>query len=218
MNNLVIAGTDTNIGKTICCALLMSILKGTYFKPVQSGCIQDNDTKTVKILSELSENHFLKERYLLKEPFSPHFAAEQEGISINKQELILPLNIENKPLIIELAGGLMVPLNRQTLFIDVLKDWHEQVILCAKTSLGTINHTLLSIEAMKSRGIKIAGLIFIGEDNKDNIKTILSFSNVKQLGYIPVLENINKEIFSDVFNQYFDKEFFEVNYELSTVR
>lgn len=212
MKPIIIAGTDTGIGKTLCSALLMSTLKGTYFKPIQSGCNEDNDTKTVKKLSELPEEHFLKETYLLKEPFSPHRAAELENLVIDDKKLILPDDVKFQPLIVELAGGLMVPLNRQTLMIDILKKWsknkHSKVILCARTSLGTINHALLSIEALRTRDIDIAGIVFIGEENKDNKKTILLFSGAKELGYIPIMNKINRVALIDIFYDNFDVNYF----------
>ncbi len=211
-NNIVIAGTDTNIGKTICSALLMSVLKGTYFKPVQSGCAEENDTKIVKRLSELDDNHFLQEKYLLKASLSPHKAAESENIIIEDKELILPEKVKFNPLIIELAGGLMVPVNRQTLFIDIIKNWDAQVILCARTSLGTINHTLLSIEALKAKNINLAGIVFIGEKNLDNQRTIIQFSKAKKIGNIPVLKTINKNILEKTFYDNFDVKYFKENY------
>lgn len=214
MKNIIVAGTDTNIGKTICSALLMSVLGGTYFKPIQSGCEEDNDTETVKKLSGLNEEHFLKERYLLKKPLSPHRAAELDNIIIDEKNLILPDNIQFKPLIIELAGGLMVPVNRQKLMVNIIKDWDVKVILCARTSLGTINHTLLSIEALNTRNIDLAGIVFIGEPDIDNKKTIIQFSGTKQLGIIPELNMINKEILGQIFYDNFDVDYFKENYGL----
>lgn len=212
MKNIIIAGTDTNIGKTICSALFMSILEGTYFKPVQSGCIEDNDTKTVKELSQLSDEHFLKEKYLLKDPLSPHRAAELDNVEIEESELTLPEDIKFKPLIVELAGGLMVPVNRNTLTIDVIKNWDAQVVLCARTDLGTINHTLLSIEALKARNIDIMGIVFIGEENTDNQKTIVDFAKVKQLGFIPKLDKINRNTLIETFYKHFDVKHFKEIY------
>lgn len=212
MKNIVIAGTDTGVGKTLCSALLMSALQGTYFKPIQSGCREDNDTNTVKNLSELSEEHFLKEKYLLKEPLSPHIAAEIDKIEIDLNELKLPKEFKHNPLIIELAGGLMVPVTRNKLFIDLLPKFNAEVILCARSGLGTINHTLLSIEALKTRNIPIAGLVFIGEENSDNEKTMVDFSKVRKLGSIPKLEGLNKKILLEVFNTKFNKKYFEESY------
>lgn len=214
MKNIIIAGTDTGIGKTLCSALLMSVLKGTYFKPVQSGGKCDNDTITVKKISELDNKPFLKEKYLLQEPLSPHKAAELDNIIIDRKKLVLPDNIEFKPLIVELVGGLMVPVNRQTLMVDVIKDWDAEVILCARTSLGTINHSLLSIEALRARNIDLAGIVFIGEPNIDNQETIIQFSGVRKLGFIPKLDKINKDVLKKTFYDNFDIDYFKENYEL----
>lgn len=217
MNNIIIAGTDTGIGKTVCSALLMSVLKGTYFKPIQSGCIEDNDTQTVKQLSELSDEHFLEEKYCLNEPLSPHLAAEIDNVIIKESKLALPDNIHYPPLIVELAGGLMVPINRQTLFIDIIKQWgldgKTKVILCVRTGLGTINHALLSIEALKSRDIDIMGIVFIGEENKDNKRTIAQFSGVKTLGSIPKIDHLYRTTLIDTFYDNFDVKYFRENYE-----
>lgn len=220
MKPIVVAGTDTGIGKTLCSALLMSVLKGTYYKPIQSGGREDNDTETVKRLSELSDEHFLKETYILKAPLSPHLAAELGNIIIEEGKLTLPKNIIHKPLIIELAGGLMVPVNRQTLYIDIIKKWGEnegindvtEVILCARTALGTINHALLSIEALKSRNINIMGIVFIGEENSDNKKTIIDFSGVRNLGSIPKLDKINRNTLVETFYDNFDVGYFKEEY------
>lgn len=216
MKPIIIAGTDTHIGKTLCSALLMSVLKGTYFKPIQSGAKEDNDTKIVKQLSELDDDHFLKEKYLLQEPFSPHKAAELENIIIKNDKLILPKNVKYKPLIVELAGGLMVPINEQTLFIDIIKNWgikeDAKVILCARTSLGTINHALLSIESLKSRNIDIMGIVFIGEINIDNEKIITQFSGIRNLGRIPKLSEINRITLAETFYDNFDVDYFSENY------
>lgn len=218
MNTIIVAGTDTEIGKTICSALLMSVLHGTYFKPIQSGSKEDNDTLTVKQLSELDDKHFLKERYVLTEPLSPHLAAETDGIIIDEKDLTLPDKVPFTPLIVELAGGLMVPINRQTPYIDILKKWQNQkkakVILCARTALGTINHTLLSIEALKARNIYIMGIVFIGEENRDNKRTIVEFSGVRNLGSIPKLEGIDRVKLAETFYDNFDVNYFKESYEL----
>lgn len=217
MNTIIIAGTDTGIGKTVCSALLMSVLQGTYFKPIQSGNNEDNDTLTVKRLSELDDKHFLDEKYCLNKPFSPHLAAEIDGTLIKEDDLTLPTDVPFKPLIVELAGGLMVPINRQTLYIDILKKWTDEnnskVVLCAKTGLGTINHALLSIEALKARDIEIMGIVFIGEENKDNKRTIVDFSGVKNLGSIPKLEDLDRVKLAETFYENFDVDYFKEHYD-----
>lgn len=206
-NKCVITGTDTDIGKTVFSAMLMLALnhingQAAYWKPVQSGIEGGVDTKTVQKLTALPAEHFLKERYILTEPLSPHRAAELDGVEIDIDSLDVP--DFDGPLLIEGAGGLEVPLTRTTLLVDVFAMWNLPVILCARTTLGTINHTLLSVEALKSRGIPIHGIAFIGEDNPDNIKTIKEFADVPVLGRLPWLDTLNSETLLKAFEEYFD--------------
>lgn len=203
----IIAGTDTGIGKTVASAMLVQGLGYNYWKPVQSG-IEDGgvDTRRVQKMTELPDERFLPEAYVFTEPLSPHRAAEIDGIDLDLDKLDIP-HSEN-PLIIEGAGGLMVPLTRQNLQINQFKRWDVPVILCARTGLGTINHTLLSIEALFARDIKLHGLVFIGEGNDDNIRTIAEYSGVKILGHIPVLEEINPATLKDCFMRNFRKSDF----------
>ena len=202
----IITGTDTDIGKTIFAAMLTLALKGIYWKPVQAGTEEMTDTQTVKKLTGLPDDHFLPETYILTNPLSPHRAAELDGKEIDIESLKLPDT--PSPLVIEGAGGLMVPLSRKALFIDVFKKWNLPIILCARTSLGTINHTLLSIEAMKSKKLPILGIAFIGSDNPDNMRTITDFSGIKNLGHLPLLEVLEKTSLEDTFNKNFKKEDF----------
>ncbi len=199
----VVTGTDTGIGKTVCAALLTLGLRGTYWKPVQSGLDDGTDTQTVKTLTGLPEHHFIAELYRLNAPLSPHRAAELDDIIIDVDRLVIPQTVVHKPLIIEGAGGLMVPVTRQMMMIDLFQRWNVPVILCARTGLGTINHTLLSIEALRRRNMSVHGLVFIGADNPDNMKTIADFSGCTVLGHIPPLETINSETLSAVFSQRF---------------
>ena len=202
----IITGTDTEIGKTIFSAMLTSALKGVYWKPVQAGTEEGTDTQTVKNLTGLPNNHFLPESYILTHPLSPHRAAELDEKEIDITSLKLPDTPST--LIVEGAGGLMVPLSRKTLFIDVFKKWELPVILCARTGLGTINHTLLSIEAIKKRALPLLGIAFIGSDNPDNIRTITDFSGVRNLGHLPLLKELKKTALEEAFNKNFKKEDF----------
>lgn len=197
MSRFVITGTDTGIGKTVVSAMLTLALSATYWKPVQSGIEEETDTACVKRLTGLSGAHFLPEQYVLQAPLSPHRSAELDGVTIDPDALRIP-DIDG-PLLIEGAGGLMVPLTRQTLFIDVFARWQVPVILCARTGLGTINHTLLSIEALRARGVPLRGLIFIGADNPDNIATIADFSGVPILGHLPPLQTIDADALRAAF-------------------
>lgn len=207
-NKCVITGTDTDIGKTVFSAMLMLALNkqaanpACYWKPVQSGVEGGVDTKTVQRLTALPAEQFITERYVLSEPLSPHRAAEIDNVEIDIDSIEIPET--SGPLLIEGAGGLNVPLTRSTLFIDVFAMWNLPVILCSRTSLGTINHTLLSVEALKKRNIRIHGIAFIGEENPDNMKTIEEFSGAKILGRLPRLDTLNSETLSKAFDDNFD--------------
>lgn len=210
MNRIVVAGTDTDIGKTVFSAALMLGLEDAglaphYWKPIQSG-IETIDKHTVKTLTQNHADYFLPERYVLTEPLSPHRSAELDGVVIDVGGLYNPKNIPmcDGALVIEGAGGLMVPLTREDLQIDMYKAWDIPVVLCTRTVLGTINHTLLSVEALRARDIPIRGLVFIGEDNADNIKTIAEFSDVPVLGSMPQMDNLDADSLRDMFKACFN--------------
>jgi dethiobiotin synthetase len=198
----IIAGTDTDVGKTIFAAALMVPLKAHYWKPVQCGLEGGIDTKTVQNLTGLPAERFLPEKYIFTQPLSPHRAAEMDDAALDVKALQLPRGAS--PLLVELAGGLLVPMTRNALQIDVIRNWNLPVILCARTGLGTLNHTLLSVEALKSRDIQIHGIAFIGEENADNMRTIGDFTGFKILGRLPRLETLNaqtlQKAFADNFN------------------
>ncbi|TIN74375.1 dethiobiotin synthase [Mesorhizobium sp.] len=176
-----------------------SLLDGFYWKPVQSGLDEETDSEVVARLSGLPPGRVLPEVYRLKMPLSPHRSAEIDGVAIEAAKLSLPAL--PGPLVIEGAGGLMVPLNRQTRFIDIFAQWRLPVILCARTALGTINHTLLSIEVLRARSIPIIGLAFIGEEVADTQRTIVEFSGVPQL---PLLDPLTNETLREAMVAGFD--------------
>lgn len=189
---IVITGTDTDIGKTVFAAALCEALGGSYWKPVQAGTQGGTDRETVRRLTGLGEERLPAERYVLGQPLSPHRAAELDGITIDFEALTpLPASPGPGPLIIEGAGGLMVPLTREHLVIDLIGRWQAPVVLCARTALGTINHSLLSIEALKRRAIPILGIAFIGEAMADTERTIIDFAGVKRLGRLPRLPSLD---------------------------
>ncbi len=203
----IVSGTDTGIGKTAAAALLTLGLGAHYWKPIQSGTEDGTDTATVKGLTGLPDSRFLPEAYVLTEPLSPHRSAELDGVEISLDRLALPP--VDGPLIVEGAGGLMVPVTRQLLQIDLFKHWAAPVILCARTGLGTINHTLLSVEALRARGMDLHGLLFIGDDNPDNIRTIAEFSGARILGRLPWLEPLHAQSLKAVFAETFSVEDFQ---------
>ncbi|QKC86978.1 dethiobiotin synthase [Mesorhizobium sp. NZP2077] len=188
---VVVTGTDTGIGKTVFAAGLAGLLDGFYWKPVQSGLDEETDSEVVARLSDLPSGRVLPEVYRLKRPLSPHRSAELDGVAIEAAKLSLPEL--TGPLIIEGAGGLMVPLNRQTRFVDVFQEWQLPVILCARTALGTINHTLLSLEALRTRSIPLLGIAFIGEEMADTERTIAEMGKVRVLGRLPRLDPLTPE-------------------------
>lgn len=207
----IITGTDTGIGKTVFSASLMLGLEQAgvaphYWKPIQSGVDEGIDTRTVQKLTKLAATRFLAEKYIFSQSLAPHRAAELDDTQINMNELRGPEYIPpcEGTLMIEGAGGLLVPLTRENLLINLFKTWQCPVILCAKTSLGTINHTLLSLEALWSRQIPVLGIAFIGEDNPDNIRTIAEFSKTKILGRLPIVEKPDAKSLAEAFSSNFE--------------
>jgi len=191
---IIICGTDTDVGKTIVSSFFVQGLKGIYWKPIQSGTEEGTDTKTVCNLLTLQPNRYLAERYKFKAPVSPHWAAEQESDFIEPSNLILP--DLDELIIIETAGGLMVPLNRNWLQIDQLKAWGAPIILVARTGLGTLNLTLLSLEALKQRNLDVLGIVLNGPPHKDNPKTLEQFGDTKILASLPIFDKVNAKVLS----------------------
>ena len=196
---IIICGTDTDVGKTIVSSFFVQGLKGTYWKPIQSGTEEGTDTKTICNLLSLEPNSYLPERYKFKAPVSPHWAAEQESAFIEPSNLKLP--DLDELIIIETAGGLMVPLNRDWLQIDQLKAWGAPIILVARTGLGTLNHTLLSLEALKHRNLDVLGIILNGPPHKDNPKTLEQFGDTKILASLPIFDEVNAKVLSQEWNK-----------------
>jgi dethiobiotin synthetase len=179
---LVVCGTDTDVGKTGVSALVVQGLGATYWKPVQSGLEGGGDTGRVQRLLDLPAERIQPEAYRLAAPVSPHWAAERQGVTIDPERLALP-SIEG-PLVVETAGGLLVPLRRDWLQIDQIARWGLPVLLVARSGLGTLNHTLLSLEALARRRIPVLGLVLNGPSHADNPRTLV------QLGGVPVLAEL----------------------------
>ncbi|MFH1554402.1 MAG: dethiobiotin synthase [Pseudomonadota bacterium] len=199
---LVVTGTDTGIGKTVFSAALAGALGAHYWKPVQSGLEEETDSALVRRLARLPADRILPEAYRLNTPASPHLAAELDGVAIDP-EALEPPKVEG-PLVIEGAGGLMVPLTRTLFTIDQFAHWGFPVVLCARTQLGTINHTLLSVEALKRRGIPLLGIAFVGDEMADSQETIGAFSGTKILGRLPRLDPLTPDALAAAFSAAFD--------------
>ena len=204
----LITGTDTGIGKTIVSAMLARALDAAYFKPVQAGLDEPTDTETVRHLSGLPPQRLLPETYRLKEPASPHLAAAMEGLELDVAALQLPKS--DRLLIVEGAGGVMVPLTGSTLFIEVFARWQLPAIVCTRTSLGTINHTLLTLASLRDWSVPIHGVVFVGDPHEENEAIIPRLGKVKKLGRVPMLDSLDEKSLARVFQQNFSRLDFDI--------
>lgn len=189
----VVTGIGTDVGKTVVSAILAETLKATYWKPVQAGDLDNSDS--IKVASWTNEVNVLPEKFRLTEPMSPHAAAEIDGVIIDSYDLQPPLD---SPLIIEGAGGLMVPLNSHGLtYLDAFQQWKLPVILVSRHYLGSINHTLMSCELLKQRGIEVHGIVFVGDENQATESIILKSTGLEMIVRIPIAETISKEFIQE---------------------
>jgi dethiobiotin synthetase len=197
----VIVGTDTGVGKTVFSAALAGALDAFYWKPVQAGLEEETDSQCVTRLSGLAPERILPEAYRLNTPASPHLAARLDGLVIDPARLDPP--DATGPLVIETAGGVMTPLTIETPTIDMLARWRLPAIIVARTSLGTINHSLLTIEALRARDIPIGGVAFVGDANEDTQNTIAQMGGVTMLGRLPRLAPLTRETLRRAFAEAF---------------
>jgi len=194
----VITGTDTDIGKTVFATALTAALGGSYWKPVQAGLADGTDSEMVARIGGVDPAKMLPERYRLKIPASPHYSAAQEGIAIGLDDLVVPQ--VDGPLIIEGAGGALVPINPELLFADLFAHWALPVIIVASTRLGTINHSLLTIEALRSRGAPIHGIAFTGPEVSDSEHIICEIGRVRRLGRLPMIDKLSPKSLKAAFD------------------
>lgn len=191
MKQFFITGTDTGVGKTIVSAIVTQLLNGCYWKPIQSGLAEDeHDRITVRNLTDLPEQHFFSSIYELQASLSPHHAAELEKIDIDIQQCNHPPF--ERALIVEGAGGVFVPVNDKACMLDLMKHLNFPVILVARGTLGTINHTLLTINALRQHQIPVHGIVFNGELYPANQKTIEQWSGLKTLFHVPYFDCLEK--------------------------
>lgn len=198
---IFITGTDTGIGKTFISAILTQGLGAKYWKPIQAGNKFPTDTQWIQSICNLPETHFIKERYCLTHPVSPNQAAEKQGIQIQLNDFELP-NDEDS-LIIEGAGGLLVPINKKHTVLDLIQYFNIPVLIVARSGLGTLNHTLLTLQQLNQKSIPILGIVLNGDHHSDNKKSLELF------GKVPILAEIEKqnEIHSECLNRLFDIHF-----------
>ncbi len=186
-----VTGTGTDVGKTVVSTILCELLHATYWKPIQSGDLQNSDSK--KIQQWLNNTvEIIPEAHLFSEALSPHVASKIDGVSINPAMLNLPKTAGN--LIVEGAGGWLVPINEAGItFADLAEQWNIPIILVSRHYLGSINHTLLSIESIQSRNVNIHGIIYVGEPLPDTCEIIEKISGVKTLFTVPIFDKVDKE-------------------------
>jgi len=197
MTRFVVTGTDTGIGKTIFSAALASALDLPYWKPIQSGLEEETDSEVVARLARVPIH---PEAWRLATPASPHYAAEVDGVIIDPDALTPPPG----DLLIEGAGGALVPVTRTCLYADLFARWQIPVIVCARTGLGTINHSLLTIEALHARGVPLHGLAFIGDPAHDSEAIIAKVGGLRRLGRLPIIDPLTPETLAEAFAANFD--------------
>lgn len=197
-----VTGTDTGIGKTVVSAILTKALDATYWKPIQAGLEEETDTEFVQRTTEFPDSQIIPERYRLNTPMSPHAAAEIDGVKIRMDDFELPQHSTDH-LVVEGAGGLLVPMNDQDMIIDLIAHLELPVVLVARSTLGTLNHTFLSLEALRRRDIPILGVVLNGPQHESNRKTIAQYGNVEILAEINMIDDLNANSLQNVFDSQF---------------
>jgi len=204
MKGFFITGTDTNVGKTVLSALLCAALDGFYWKPIQTGAREGTDRQQVLAWSGIKPEHAFPESYLFDDPVSPHLAAQRSGATISLDKIAMPATNDKHPLIVEGAGGVLVPINEDEYMTDVMRHIGLPVIVATRTTLGTINHTLLTLEELRSAQLAVHGVVMLGEANHDNQRAIEHYGRVPVIGIVPQLSEISAATLNQVFIACFD--------------
>lgn len=203
--DVFVTGTDTDVGKTVLSALLATALPAGYWKPIQTGRLggrASTDRETVLRWADLDPRDAPPETYLFDPPVSPHLAASQANVVIDLTAIRRPRF--DRRLIIEGAGGALVPINETAFMIDLMAHLDVPVVVAARTALGTINHTLLTVDAIQRRGLSLIGVTLIGEENPDNRNAIERYGGVPVIGWIPPMRHIDKQGLLQIFDRHFD--------------
>lgn len=212
LRGIFVTGTDTNVGKTVVSSTLMHRYRDVgalrYWKPIQTGIEKDNDTAMARWLGACSDAEVLDEGYRLPRPLSPHLSARLSNKHIEVERLVRLIG-EHPPTVswvIEGAGGLLVPLNEQTLLPALISQLGLPVLIVARSGLGTINHTLLTLEAIAARMITVAGVVLVGNPHPENREAIEQFGGVKVLAEMPLIKNLTPSVLSQWSRSEFDKQ------------
>lgn len=199
-----VTGTDTNIGKTVLSALLVAALDAVYWKPIQTGAAEGSDRETVIRLARIAPSQTREECYRFDSPVSPHLAAEWAGVRIDLAQIRRPELEPGTRLVAEGAGGAMVPINDKEYMTDLMRHLRLPVLVAARSTLGTINHTLLTLAQLERCGIAVTGVVLIGPENADNRAVIERYGSRPVVGTVPPLDAIYREKLLDVFRERFD--------------
>jgi dethiobiotin synthetase len=198
-----ITGTDTDVGKTVVSSILMTGLKSAYWKPIQSGLEDITDTDWMRSVTGLDDENFIPETYLLSQALSPHAAAQYDGVRIDLKVFKLPDDETCPRVIVEGAGGVMVPLNDNQLMVDLMKHLGLPVLLVARSAIGTINHTLLSLELLRKNDVQVLGVVMNGPQNQINKKAIETYGRINVIAEVDSLPQINSKTLLEAYNRYF---------------
>jgi dethiobiotin synthetase len=209
MTGFFVTGTDTNVGKTVLSALLVAALDAVYWKPVQTGASEGTDRESVRRWAEATDERLPQERYRFDPPVSPHLASREVGVRIALDAFEFPAAPVGRKWIVEGAGGVMVPLNERDLMRDLMQRIGFPVIVAARTALGTINHTLLTLAALREARLAICGVVLIGDENIENRRAIEHYGDARVVGHIPLLKKINRAALLDVYEKQFDRQAFQ---------
>jgi dethiobiotin synthetase len=207
-NRFFITGTDTGVGKTMVSALLCAALDATYWKPIQTGTREGTDRNTVMQLAQIPRTQTIPETYRFAPPVSPHLAARRAGVRIDLRKICMPPIAARENLIAEGAGGVLVPINDRQRMTDLMRHLRLPVLLVARTSLGTINHTLLSLAALRVARLKVAGVILVGKPNSENRSAIEHYGQCQVIGEVPWLKTIDRRALLSIFHKTFDRKVF----------
>lgn len=203
-----ITGTDTGVGKTVASALLCAALDAIYWKPIQTGTREGSDRRTVLRLAKIPSRRTVPETYRFAPPVSPHLAAQRAGVRIELRKIHMPALGTQENLIVEGAGGVLVPINETQLMVDLMRHVKLPVLLVARTTLGTINHTLLSLTVLRAASLEVGGVILVGKRNPDNLRAIEHYGKVPIVGFIPPLASLERKELLRVFQRHFDHHAF----------
>jgi dethiobiotin synthetase len=204
-----VTGTDTGVGKTAVSALLCAALHAIYWKPIQTGSREGTDRSTVMRLAELPRSQTRSESYIFAQPVSPHLASRLAGARIEFRKIAVPELAETERLIAEGAGGVLVPINRTQFTTDLMRHLGFPVLLVSRTALGTINHTLLSLESLRAARLDVRGVILVGKRNIENRKAIEHFGEISVIGWLPFLKRLDRRALLAAYKKNFDRKAFE---------